>query len=327
AQLGIVVDLFDSPEAARASLQRSMDDLAGLQGQDLQGVIISRFERSELPDLGSDAMTGRIDQRFVGLQVESSGTFVVWVRGPLVARVLVMTLGLRDLSVATEELARRMDRRIARVRAGELSATPIVPTPTPAVAVGAPGAGPLAQGFDLAAMLLRPDDLSADAETVAEGFLDSPEGIVVYQRAIDPVGRSMEVGAPALLEVMQTVTLQPSALEAQAPIRLLQTMSLTVFKELVGRSLVQSLGEQSGAAALDDLTVDRMDAATIGDGSALFTMRLETVVSDFDFLMLFFYSGRISVQFVVTGTSGALVPDDLLSLAGTIAERVRANSP
>jgi hypothetical protein len=322
-----VVDMYDSPEAALAALQRSMDDLATFQGQDLEGVIITRFERSAIPELGSDAVTGLIDQRFVGFQLESRGTFVVWVRGSLLARVLVVTLGLGDLSRATDELARRMDSRIAGVLAGEISATPIVPTPTPAATVSATGAGALAQGFDIAAMPLRPEDLSADAETTAEGFLDSPAGIVVYQRAIRPVGQFMEVGASVLVEVTQTITLQASPLEAQAPIRILEAMDLAVFKEIVGRSLLQSQGGDGGEAALDNLTVGRIDASTIGDSSALFSMTLETVVTDFEFIMIFFSTGRISFQFVATGTSGEVVIDDMVSLAGKIAERVKANSP
>ena len=322
-----VVDMYDAPEAALAALQRSMDDLATFQGQDLEGVIITRFERSAIPELGSDAVTGLIDQRFVGFQLESRGTFVVWVRGSLLARVLVVTLGLGDLSRATDELARRMDSRIAGVLAGEISATPIVPTPTPPATVSATGAGALAQGFDIAAMPLRPEDLSADAETTAEGFLDSPAGIVVYQRAIRPVGQFMEVGASVLVEVTQTITLQASPLEAQAPIRILQAMDLAVFKEIVGRSLLQSQGGDGGEAALDNLTVGRIDASTIGDSSALFSMTLETVVTDFEFIMIFFSTGRISFQFVATGTSGEVVIDDMVSLAGKIAERVKANSP
>ena len=322
----VIVDLFDSAESAEAFVQSSLDAFVRFQGQEMRGVIIAGFEQSEFPELGAHAVTGSIDQRIVGFEVESRGTFVLWTRGPLVARVLVVTLGLRDLSLATEELARRMDRRIAGVRAGEISATPIVPTPTVAAALGGEGGAALAQGFDLAAMLLSPQDFPEGAEAEQEGFVPGAPGVVVYLRKIG-LDASMELGSSKLIEVTQSVALEPTLLEAESPIRLLQTMDLETFKELVARSFVQELGQGSGGAALDSLQVERIDDLMIGDLSAVFVMSLKTVISEFDFVMVFFSTGPVSVQMVFTGPGGELALDDALSLASTVEARVVANSP
>ena len=322
-----IVDLYDSSEAAQASLKRSTQDLVRFQGQDLNGVIITGVEQSSLPVLGRDSVIGIMNQEIVGFDLESIGTFVVWVRGPIVARVLLVSLGTGDLSAAAEALARQMDRRIDGVFAGEISATPIIPTPTALATGNVPGAVPLIQGFNLPAMLLLPEDLSEEAEIEFEGFAASAEGLPVYQRAIAPKQASMKIGTSTLSRVTQTAALLPSVVEAQGPIRVLQDIPIDVFKELVGRNFIESLGEQIGGDAFDNLTVGRSETRTVGDLSAAFPMRLETLLSDFDFLMLFFSVGQVSFQLVVTSPSGELVVDDVVSMAETIAERIVENSP
>ena len=317
-----VVDLFESNEDAVASVGRAMVELVRFEGQDIDGVMITDFHQADLPDLGESGVIGSMDQLLVEYEVESTGTFVMWVRGPVVARVLLVTVGLGDLGPAAEELARRMDRRIDGVLAGEISATPVVPDPALGSAGRAADRAALVEGYDLPAMLLRPEDLADDAVIGGEGFVPVGGGLPVYQRQMSVRGPLKEASS-TVSDVSQTVSLFPTVEEAQGPIGVLQTISHDAFIELVGATFLPSFGEQDG----DAMSVRRPELPDLGDAAVVFEVSLDALVPQVDFVMLFFSIGRVSVQLIVAGPYEGIAPEDVIEMGRLIAQRVLQHSP
>lgn len=316
-----VVDLYESNEAAIAAVGRSMVELVRFEGQDIDGVMITDVYHADLPDLGESGVIGRMNQLLVEYEVESTGAFVMWVRGSVVARVLLVTVGLGDLGPVAETLARRMDRRIDGVLAGEISATPVVPDPALGSAGRAADRAALVEGYDLPAMLLRPEDLADDATIGGEGFIPVGGGLPVYQRQISIRGPLKEA-ASTISDVAQTVSLFPTVEEAQGPIRVLQTVSYDAFKELVGATFLPSFGEQG-----DAMTVHRPELPDLGDTAVVFEVSLDALVPQVDFVMLFFSIGRVSVQLIVAGPYEGIAADDVTEMGRMIAQRVLQHSP
>ena len=317
-----VVDLYESNEAAIASVGRSMVELVRFEGQDIDGVMITDVYHADLPDLGKSGVIGRMNQLLVEYEAESTGAFVMWVRGPVVARVLLVTVGLGDLGPVAEALARRMDRRIDGVFAGEISATPVVPDPALGSAGRAADRAALVEGYDLPAMLLRPEDLADDAAIGGEGFIAVGGGLPVYQRQMSIRGPLKEADS-TVSDVSQTVSLFPTVEEAQGPVRVLQTVSHDAFKGLVGATLLPSFGEQGG----DAMTVHRPEHPELGDAAVVFEVSLDALVPQVDFVMLFFSIGRVSVQLIVAGPYEGIAPDDVIEMGRIIAQRVLQHSP
>ena len=317
-----VVDLYESNEEAIASVGRSMVELVRFEGQDIDGVMITDVYHADLPDIGESGVIGRMNQLLVQYEVESTGAFVMWVRGPVVARVLLVTVGLGDLGPVAEALARRMDRRIDGVLAGEISATPVVSDPALGSAGRAADRAALVEGYDLPAMLLRPEDLADDAAIGGEGFVPVGGGLPVYQRQISLRGPLKEA-ASTVSDVSQTVSLFPTVEEAQGPIRVLQTISHDAFKELVGATFLPSFGEQGG----DAMTVHRPELPDLGDTAVVFEVSLDALVPRVDFVMLFFSIGRVSAQLIVAGPYEGIAPDDVIEMGRIIAQRVLQHSP
>ena len=321
-----VVDLYESKDEALASVGRSMVELVRFEGQDLDGVMITDVYQADLPGLGEGGVIGRMNQLLVEYEVESTGAFVMWVRGPVVARVLLVTVGLGDLGPVAQELARRMDRRIDGVLAGEISATPVVPDAAQGSAGRAADRAALAEGYDLPAMLLRPEDLSDEAAIGGEGFVPVGGGLPVYQRQVGIRG-PLKTGTSAASDVTQTVSLFPTVQEAQGPIRILQSVPPDSFKELVGASFFPALGEQAGSAAMESMTVRRLEPPDLGDAAVVFEVSIEALVPQIDFVMLFFSIERVSVQLIVAGPHEGIDPGDVVEMGRIIAQRVLQHSP
>ena len=317
-----VVDLYESNEDAVASVGRSMIELVRFEDQDIDGVMITDVYHADLPGLGESGVIGSMDQLLVEYEVESTGAFVMWVRGPVVARVLLVTVGLGDLGPAAEKLARRMDQRIDGVLAGRISATPVVPDPAIGSAGRAADRAALDQGYDLPAMLLRPEDLADDAAIGGEGFVPMGGGLPVYQRQISLRG-PLKTAASTVSDVSQTVSLFPTVEEAQGPIRVLQEVSYDAFEELVGATFLPSFGEQEG----DAMTVHRPDLPDLGDAAVVFEVSLDALVPQVDFVMLFFSIGQVSVQLIVAGPYEGIDPGDVIDMGRIIAQRVLQHSP
>ena len=317
-----VVDLYESNEAAVAAVGRSMVDLVRFEGQDIDGVMVTGVHHVDLPGLGESGVSGSMNQLLVQYEVESTGAFVMWARGPVVARVLLVTVGLGDLGPVAEELAWRMDRRIDGVFAGEISAAPVGPDPEVGSAGRAADRAALVEGYDLPAMLLRPEDLADDASIGGEGFVPVGGGLPVYQRQISLRG-PLTVAASTVSDVSQTVSLFPTVEEAQGPIRVLQSVSRDAFKEFVGATFLPSFGGQGG----DAMTVDRPELPDLGDAAVVFEVSLDALVPRVDFVMLFFSIGRVSVQLIVAGPYEGIAPDDVIEMGRLIAQRVLQHSP
>ena len=129
--VGTSVDLFDTQESATAFLQREIEDIRRFQGSAIEGVTLKEFQEFIAPDVGTHAVAGRFIVSVFGLDLAVHLTGVRWVRGPVVATVGITALDDADQSGAIERLTLRMDQRIDDVLAGEISVTPIIPSPTP----------------------------------------------------------------------------------------------------------------------------------------------------------------------------------------------------
>ena len=126
-----LVDLFDSQRSAQAYLQLQMEDFRRFQGIEIERATLEEFQELGAPDVGTDAVAGRLTYSTVGFKVKLYSTFVAWIKGPVVARIVVGALDDADLRTAVNRLALRMDQRIDGVLAGEIRVTPIIPSPTP----------------------------------------------------------------------------------------------------------------------------------------------------------------------------------------------------
>ena len=215
---GVSVDLFDGPESAAAFLKRQIDDHRRLVGSEVQeGAVLKAFQESEGPDIGIDSAVGRLTISFVAFDVEINGTFVVWQRGSTVAQVIVGGLGDEDWTAVVEELARKVDRRIDRVLAGEVVAIERPREPTPIAVL------PIAREF-LAAVALTEAEVGAEFPDLeldrdATGYNDNRRAI---EDTVDPDDTGSDLDAEGRLDGYEidfsniTVLLQPEANEGQA---------------------------------------------------------------------------------------------------------------
>ncbi len=313
------VDLFDTAESAGAFLRRQMEDSRRLVGSEVEeGLTIKSFKDLDTPDVGEDAIGGFLVGSSEGLKVDAGNTFLKWRRGTAVAGVRLISFDGADHADSVRRLAREMDRRIDRVLAGEISATPFVPTPTP---TKAPVEPVVVEGYDLTAMMPTVADFGDTADVRNEGQIAGSGAGGSYERRFKPVEGFIEFQLSRLSEVQSSVELFDTALQARLPIQFLSSLSAQELTELFGPAF------GGGAAGSEDGGVEVLELPALGDASTGYRMKIRTEAADFDTHLLFFTLGRISGRFVLTGPAGAVAMEDVLAFANQIVQRVREHSP
>ena len=320
------VDRFDTPGSAQTFVKRQIDDIRQLKGKEIEeGVILKEFQDLDPPSVGSDAVAARLTASIVALGSVVRVAVVSWRRGSVVASVGIVGFDAVDRSAAAGRLARRMDRRIAREHAVEISATAIVPpTPTP-VPTATPHLPPeeaaRREGFDLPSMLLTPEDLPDGATIESEGFKES-EAVSSYNREFEPEDLVMNVGSSVISDINITVDLYASAADAVRPVSVFKAVDPKVFGQLVGPAVAEGAGFTP-----ENLEIERLELPSIGDAAAGFLMTIETADVGFVGYLLFFAKGRIGAKVFVFGPGGGVALEDVVPLAQLVEERIAKGSP
>jgi len=319
------VVFFDSPDSAQASLRRDFSQIDRFLGREAEGITLKAFQRVDAPDVGSNAVAGRLTVTVAALNLDTTSSFVAWQRGPIVASVGASALDDEDRSSAMDQLARRMDGRIKGVLAGEISVAPLptptaTPSPSPTRSVGTLEEAARREGFDLAAMLPALDDLPADAAVTVEGFLDQPGAIAAYKREFGSSGPFMALGSSQVINIGSTVELHRSTLDARTRVTILETFGPEVFGQLVAAVVAGTPG-----LTAPNIATEAFDLPPIGDLRAGFLVEIETPAGGVQGHMVFYSQGRLFGQLVVIGPAVAL--EDTVALARLMEAGMRTNSP
>ena len=313
ASMSSLVDLFDSPESATASLQLQITDFKKFEGTDLEeGVNFKEFAEISAPAVGSDTIAGRFVVFVEAFDLSIVQTFVSWRRGPMTAAVLVVAFDTKDRSTIVSFLARQMDAQIDKALAGEIGVTP-VPSPTP-VAVLSPEQAALQQGYDLSKMFPALDDL-VNAKVTNEGYQEDPNVVSSYRRSFHAnEGVVLDLGSSKLINLVATVALQDSLGKATGFVS-------SQDPDDLGNQLAPLFG-----VASDSITMTPIADVSVGDTSAIFEMQIKAAV-DLDGLVVVFARGRVTSIILAFGPSLLVGKDDLVTLAQLIDKEVTKNSP
>ena len=320
----VSVVLFATPETAEASLRRDFAEIDKLLSNNVEGITLKDFERLDAPDVGSNAIAGKLTITIAALGGDTISSFVAWQRGPILASVGATSVDDRDRSGAMNRLAQLMDDRIKGVLAGDIKVasqpTPPAPTATPgpaAVSISDEEAARL-RGFDLAAMLPALDDLPPGAVLTVEGFSDQPGDIASYKREFGPSGPFVELGSSQVINIGFTVELYASILDARTRVTILETFGPDVFGQLVAAAVAGSPG-----LTPQSISADSLDLPPIGDLRAGFLVEIETAVGPVQGQMAFFSQGALFGQLVLIGP--AIVLDDTVALVRLMEAGMRSN--
>jgi TPR repeat protein len=172
------------------------------------------------------------------------------------------------------------------------------------------------EGFDLAAMVLRLDDLPAGVTVTTDGYSDEPEETSGYEREFEASALLIELGSSRAFLISSAVELYSSV---AAAIR-----AIVVFEQDEISSCISEFLPEEG---VDTVAVERLDAPEMGSASEAWRVRIETAVIDFDMYLLVFAQGRLAGAVVTGGPSGQLALQDLTPLVQLMHLRVESQAP
>ena len=223
--VGTSVDLFDTPESASAFIQRQMDDLRRF-AEESDEIVLEEFQESVTPDLGDDTVAAWLILDPADEENKSSGALVMWRRGPVVALLGILSRGGQDRSADVEELARqteelalRMDQRIDGVLAGEITATPLMPTPAHTsqaslTLLNDPDEDVPLEGYNLPEMLISLADMPEGTVIEMEGFVGGLGPSREYEREFASEGTIISLGSSRIISIITRVRLYTNTLDA-----------------------------------------------------------------------------------------------------------------
>ena len=165
-------------------------------------------------------------------------------------------------------------------------------------------------------------DLDPGAIIEGDGYVQDTDALSAYERDFAAEGLFFNMGLSQLTNLSSTVELYATASEASGPVLLLQAMDPQLFAQLAGPGFAEGFGSTA-----ENIEVEALDIPAIGDASAGFVMRVQTVLIDLDAYMLWFTQGRIAAQVIAVGPPGQVHLEDLARIARLMDQRIRENAP
>ncbi len=312
--------LFSQPEEFLEAGPANVQDLTYVGQETLGDVAVHHLRGKPAP------------QAFEGVTGEMVVDFWIGVEDSLVRQISAQ--GELQIEGLTEELGAAGGEATANVnmtmalsdfnKPVTIEAPEVTAQPSPTPSAGATGEeAALAEGYDLSAMPLDITDLPEGATAETDGYLESadPDIIATYERDLSAEALTLTVGSSQVMNISGTVELYNSELNARMPVQVVSSIP-PEFLGAIGEPLI----EDEGFTA-ENVTFQKADIPQVGDATAAFLMKVGTTAGDFDTYFIFFSQGRVSSRLIVMGPRDQLKLEDVISLAGAMAERIRQNSP
>lgn len=312
--------LFSQPEEFLEAGPANVQDLTYVGQETLNGVAVHHLRGKPAPQAFEGVTGDMVVDFWIG--VEDSLVRQISAQGELQIEGLTEELGAAG-GEATANVNMTMAlsdfNKPVTIEAPEVTAQP---SPTPSAAATGEEAA-LAEGYDLSAMPLDITDLPEGATAETDGYLENadPDIIATYERDLSAEALTLTVGSSQVMNISGTVELYNSELNSRAPVQVLASMTPELFSEISGESFVEGAGFTP-----ESMTFEKADIPQVGDATAAFLMKVGTTAGDFDTYFIFFSQGRVSSRLIVMGPRDQLKLEDVISLAGAMAERIRQNS-
>ena len=344
-----MVDLYLTSDEAFASVWRFEAEIDRFYGRESRGIHLTEVVHSPLPGFGQRSAAGRIGQLDLTNDVESTIFFVMWARGPVMGRIVLVTMGSEGLSTTAKRFAMLMDERIQDILVGDESLTSGNNDPQTST-----------EGCDLTALMLDGSGVryyvgSNDGPFVREGLTTEVPGygrhgwpvgtgetghlrplwsadvdVPGYYRTLYVTGPyTMHIGQTGVDSISGTAFLFPSVEGARRSVEFFEGRSPGFFREfgLTPWDIAIIYWERTYETA----TVNELELDTgLGEVSLAQYVSVDTSELEVNVVVALFSVGRVSVRLIVEGTHGgpALGPasdigmNDVLRIGGVIAEKI-----
>jgi hypothetical protein len=232
--VGSSLDFFKTAAKAQAYELKSLTDLRGVQGMNLQGVVIERTSAFPVQGLGQSAVGLRIVQRVGKKRIY--GTYVDFQIDKILCEAVINRADNKNVNAQAVAIARKLAGRIITYAQGNLKASP-VPLPRP-LGTAKPGG---AKAPDLSAMVPTSADMKGKAGVFQQSF--TPDDL-----AIGSYIREFRFGpSSGLFQLRASAALERSRREAAGRVLILRSL----FTGPEGAATIAQIVGGTGPAKLD----------------------------------------------------------------------------
>ena len=320
--VGTEVELFQDGSAASDFLNKQVDDLQRLEGEEIEaGVTLEEVETFAVDGLADEAIGLREQVSFSDL--EMFGTLVVFRLDRLVGVATLATADDADTNSQVEEIARALEGRIEGVLLGEITGTPvpiITGSPVPIPEADEEGATvPRPEGApDLEAMALSLDDLPSGVSIDREGYVEDEDTVASYEREFD-LGET-PIGASRFISLENDLDLHEGSSEAAV----IFTTFEALFTGETAEEFFASAISEGGAFEASDIRPAPVVLPDLGDDAFAVRVSFDTPLGSFESVFVFVRTDRAVGSLILTASAGELDVTDVVLLAEAMTERMEA---
>jgi hypothetical protein len=308
-QVTTEVALFGSAEEAAGFVATIVGGARAYEGLEIGGdATLSSVDVEEADAPGDTAWEGTAT--VTAGDVEFSSTVVAFTVDNVAATVSVAQPGEAVPVEEVQPLAEKLAARIEAVAAGDVSDTPVeIPTETTATTEQ--------EDPSLERMVLSLDDLPAGVSIEREGYV-TDGGDVSYEREF-ALGTAT-IGESELIGLESNAERLDSAAEAAVAVKAVSG----IIRGPEGKRLfTESFAEGAGFDA-ESLEVEELPAEGIGDEATVLHATFDSRAGPFEAVFVFIASGDATGQIYTAAAKGKIVPEDIVSLARTMARKMEA---
>jgi hypothetical protein len=305
-QVTTQVALFASAAEATDFVATKIGDAEAHEGvQQATGARVSTISIEEADEPGDSAWQGSATATVGGTDV--STTIVAFTIDQVAANVTVTRVGEPVPTEDVQELAQKLATRIEAVAAGDVSDTPVaIPTET------TPARDPA-----LERMVLAREDLPFGASVKDEGYL-TEDGDVSFHR--DFALGNAKIGLSELIGLQSSAERLASAAEAAVAVNAVPGL----VKGEAGKKLFAESFAQGAGFSPESLRIDELPGEGIAGEATVLHATFDTSVGPFEAILVFMSQGRAAGQLYAAGAKGKIFADDILGLARTMAQKMKA---
>lgn len=309
-QVGTSVSLWEDGDKASTSLNEAIEEFLEYEGEEVDGLVLTRAERFDVDDLGDEAIGMRIEFEVPGLgPVHGTAVYVRLDRLGLNANMI----GFSDEDFADDmvSVARKHVQWVTDVVTGELDPDPVeIPEP----------ADPVDPDSDVPPI----DDASLQLSDLPGGFVETergfnttnPAGIYDFTSSFESTGEYAPVGNSLIASIENNIIVYESTIEAQAFIGVIAGL----LEGDSGAEFMLEIFQTEGVPATS-VETERRDI-DFGDQTVAVIARAETTLGNVVLNFTLVRTGATVTNFIVVADGDTFDLQDLGPIVEDVVDRV-----